>query len=176
LKSSGELSGTDLEELDIHLKDCNACRQNSKDNFKIMDIALRAMPDMESSGEIMDNIKKQAQTTRRAPLIFRRHIIQWAAAAALVLIVLGNWSLHPASDNTKTEISDMYAVLAIVTDNAYIDDGVGQEQALPDMEELLLQIEDSTESYEITEEELWAPPAKSPQSSNMRVIQQKIYG
>jgi len=47
---------------------------------------------------------------------------------------------------------------------------------IPNMEDLLLQVEDTDDDYEITEEELWVPPPKSPQSSNTRATQPKIYG
>ena len=179
LKDSGELSGIQQKDLDIHLNSCEDCVRYSKTNLKIMDMAIQAMPENGPSAGIIDNIKKQAQPIRR-PLIFRRHIIQWAAAAALVLIVLGNWSFTPKISSTETEISDMYAVLAIVTDNAYSTVDIAskelQEGTIPDMETLLLQMEDTGETYDLTEEELWAPQPISPQSYNKRETQQRIYG
>ena len=179
LKSSGELFGNQHQELDTHLKSCETCARYDTENQKIKDLAIQAMPNDGPSVEIVDNIKEQARVAKRKPLIFRRHIIQWAAAAALVLIVLGNWTFSP-NQIAVAEISDMYAVLAIVTDNTYISDDAtseeSQESIIPDMETLLLQIEDDSENYELTEEELWAPQPKSPQSYNTRATQQKIYG
>lgn len=180
LKDSGELPSNLKKDLDIHLKDCEFCAKYIKVNQSIMNMAIQGIPESRPSAGILENINKQAQDTKRRPLIFRWHIIQWAAAAALVLIILGNWSPARKLSITETEISDMYAILALVTDNAYnsdyISDGNTQESILPNMESLLLQMEDISEDYNLTEEELWAPQPKSPQSYNKRETQQRIYG
>ena len=179
LKSSGELSGNQYQELDIHLKSCEECARYDTESQKVIDLAIQAMPNDGPSANVLDNIKAQTLVAKRQPLIFRRHIIQWAAAAALVLIVLGNWTFSP-NQAAVAEISDMYAVLAIVTDNAYNSNDVTvkelPESNIPNMEALLLQIEDASETYDLTEEELWAPQPISPQSYNKRETQQKIYG
>ncbi len=175
LRDSGELPSNQQKDLDIHLNSCKECSQYSKTNQEIMDLAIQNMPDDGPSAGILENISLQAEPIPRRPLIFRRHIIQWAAAAALVLIVLGNWTLTTPPGAGKTEISDMYAILALVTDNAYSSDAP-QTDELPGMEDLLLQIEDASDNYELTEEELWAPQPISPQSYNTRAIPQKIYG
>lgn len=180
LKDSGELSGNQQKDLDIHLKGCEYCAKYDKTMQSVMDLAIQNMPDNGPSDEILDNINKQAKAVNRRSLIFRRHIIQWAAAAALVLIVIGNWSFSPQTRYSDTKISDMYAILALVTDNAYNSDNItddnSQNSVIPDMEDLLLQMEDSSEDYDPTEEELWVPQTKSPQSYNNRETQQKIYG
>ena len=175
LNSSGELSDIQRQDLNIHLENCNNCVQYNKMNKKIINLAFREMPDNGPSMEILENINEQAQPTSRRSLIFRRHIIQWTAAAALVLIVLGNWTFIPHRNKTETEISDIYAILTIVTDNAYTSDKA-QTDIIPDMETLLLQMEDYGDNYDLTEEELWVPQPKYPQSYNTRGTQQKIYG
>ena len=175
LRDSGELPGNQQKDLDIHLNSCEECSQYSKTNQEIMDLAIQNMPDDGPSAGILENISLQAQPIPRRTLIFRRHIIQWAAAAALVLIVLGNWTFTSKVGSPRAEISDMYAVLAIVTDNSYSAEEP-QTDELPGMEDLLLQMEDGSEAYDLTEEELWVPQPISPQSYNTRATPQKIYG
>ncbi len=180
LRNSGELADNLQKDLDSHLKSCELCTKYNKSMQSIMDLAIDNMPNSGPSTRILNNINEKAQITHRRPLIFRRHIIQWAAAAALILILLGSWSFSPHQNNTNTKISDMYAILALVTDTAYnsntVTDENSQNSVIPNMEDLFLQIEDSDENYEITEEELWVPQPKYPQSYNIRETQQKIYG
>ncbi len=180
LRNSGELADNLQKDLDFHLKSCKLCTKYNKSMQSIMDLAIENMPDRGPSTRILNNINEKAQITHRRPLIFRRHILQWTAAAALVLIVLGNWSFSPKTEDSNTEISDMYAILALVTDTAYdskaINDDNSDNSVIPDMEDLFLQIEDSSDNYDLTEEELWVPQPKSPQSYNKHETQQKIYG
>lgn len=178
LKSSGELDSIQQKDLDIHLKSCSDCMKYRKSYSKIAELAVEVMPDNGPSTEIFKNINKQAVQNSHRPLIFRRHIMPWVAAAALLLVVMGSWpSLFSESASSEVGISDLYAVLAIVTDTEYISEEYTDAEPIPDMEELLLMIDDDiTDSYDITEEELWVPLSKSPQAYNNRGTQQKIYG
>lgn len=173
LQSSGELAATEQAELDTHINSCVECTKYREANDQIMELAIQAMPDNGPSAEVLDHISTQAVKVPHRTLIFRRHMIQWtAAAAALLLIVLGNWSSTTNIKAAENGISDMYAILAIAT---YANDDTADDE-IPDIEELLLQMEDSFDDYDLTEEEFWEPQSKSPQAYNIRAPQQKIYG
>lgn len=173
LQSSGELATDEQADLNTHMNSCVECAQYKEANEQIMELAIQAMPDDGPSAETLENIATQTVAVPHRTLIFRRHLIQWtAAAAALLLIVVGNWSYTTSPTAAEDGISDMYAILSLA---AYANEEVSEDD-IPDMEELLLQMEDDYDDYDLTEEELWVPQTKSPQVYNTRETPLRIYG
>ncbi len=179
LQSSGELSSAEYDILKEHLGKCKLCREFKQSLEEISLIAHKTMPNKLPSAEIINNIKQQARKkSLRRVLIFRKPFIQWAVAAAIIMIAISNWSLvHNISEENHSDISNMYAILTIMTYPSEIIDNENSTSDLPDMEDLFQEFENNIENeISPTPEILQSLPAKFPQSRNNYGHPQKIYG
>lgn len=88
LAASGELPAADREPLDRHLASCRECRRFQEDAGWI---AARAPAALEAPAPALDPVRLEAQARRPRGLVIPlfRHRLAWAAAAALLLGVLG---------------------------------------------------------------------------------------
>ena len=176
LQLSGELKDSEQHKLTIHIGKCRKCAAYRDISINIMRISAQAMPDGPNSATIKTIMDNAAVPPARI-LIFRRHLIQWSAAAALILIMLGVWSIiFTPQKSTADKISDMYAIMLVTLDDYPENSESSGTTGIPDMESLLKKLEIPDEDTYPNQEESSEPQTIYPQSYNTRGSPQRIYG
>jgi anti-sigma factor RsiW len=179
LLESGELPEHLVTRTREHLASCSECQSFQAGSQSLLGMTRAALPDEGPAPETLAAIYAYArEATPRPVLIFRRPVMQVAAAAALLLVCLGGWSLWPEPPLSQTGISDIQAVLALVADDDVLGieaDASAEAQVIEHTVEVLLRMQGLSPET-LTEEALWEPQATPPQARSTPGLPVTRYG
>lgn len=174
LLESGELTGRRRRQVEKHLEMCPECASFCSEAGNILSAAGRSLDSVDGpSPFVMTRIRAHArEAVLHRPVIFTRPVVQLAAAALLMILAAGWWSLLPSerADPEASRIGDIHTIISIVSDEEYVaseQKQASREVMLQDLAEQLLQMEGLAEE-EFSVEEFLAPQATAPQSHSIR--------
>lgn len=171
LLDCGELTGRRRLRVEEHLSHCSQCTAYREDYRQLLAAAGNSVAEDGPAPAVMTRIRAHArEAVQSRPIIFRRPLVQVSAAAALLLVVLGTWSLLPSQRTRADRIGDVHAILAIAADGEDLiaEQGDGDsDEMLRGLAKQLLRMEGLVED-DTSETEFWEPQATIPQSHSTR--------
>lgn len=165
LDQAGELSATELRELQNHLTECADCRLYKISTYNVVDLARKDLPNSGPSSESMERIMAAGRRhAARRPILFLNYFTtsRVLAAAAGFLILAAGSCLLAGTHRQKVaalRVSQMSTIVAMVTDEGMMAaDAPSQSSAQSDLHILARQIllaegllvEDVVEDEDIT--------------------------
>lgn len=139
LSCSGEISEPEQAKLNEHLADCEHCREYMRSSAGIVKTVCDLLPaDEPSPSAVAAIVSAAGNRHRRARILpFPLHALQFAACAAVMILVAGGVLLLPA-DRQAERIDEMSAIISAVSDSS---DMSSQEEALYDLADQLLMLQ-----------------------------------
>lgn len=113
---SGELPEREVRALEKHLSVCARCLEYREDARRIVLVARNALARGEPSAGVLARIKAAAEKkARKRTVFFMRPALQTLACAAALAVLTGAWFIL-ARDDRSERISEMNAILAMMTE------------------------------------------------------------
>ena len=169
LLDAGELTGRLRTDTQEHLEQCAACTAFYAEAQQIIMAAKQTSDSATPAPLIMARIMTHAAEAARSQPVILRPSFRIAAAAALLLALLGTWSLLPTAPTEPTlsdRLDHVHAILAIVADDTAVTTSQPEEaedKRLRSLAAQLLEME-GLAAGELSAEEFWAPQTTNPLS------------